>query len=368
MFAIRASVGRLSVVGSLWALSATAALAQQEILLWPDGAPLANGTTSTGTASTDKPSITPYPAANPNGAAIVVFPGGAYASLSTPYEGTTPAQFFASKGVSGFVVKYRLGTNGYHHPVEMWDGQRAVRWVRAHAAQYHIDTARVGVLGFSAGGHLASTVSTHYDGGKPGAADSIDRQGCRPAFSVLGYPVITMQTSFTHAQSRDNLLASNQTQIMIDSLSNEKQVNDKTPPAFLFHATDDGAVPIKNSQSYYDSLMKHHIPASFIKFDHGGHGFGLADGQQGAPNDPVLHTWCDSSVKWLDQQGFFTAKSTSLASPAARPGAKTREPALLFEGREGRDGRDGRASDALGRRPRDPEARLPGTPEPGPLP
>lgn len=360
MFGFRNPVGPLSVFGALLALGAAAPRAQQEIPLWPNGAPLANGTISTGTASADKPSITPYPAANPNGAAIVVFPGGAYVTLATSYEGITPAQFFASKGVSGFVVKYRLGSDNYHHPVEMWDAQRAVRWVRAHAAQYHIDTARVGVLGFSAGGHLASTVSTHYDDGKPAAADSIDRQGCRPAFSILGYPVITMQSSFTHAQSRENLLGPNPSQALVDSLSSEKQVNDRTPPGFLFHATDDGVVPIKNPQSYYDSLQKHHIPASFMKFATGGHGFGLADGNAGAPNIPADHVWCDSSVKWLDKLGFFTAATTSLAAPKARPDAKAREPAMVLEGR------DGRASDALGRRARGfraAGAHLPGTPE-----
>jgi acetyl esterase/lipase len=360
MVVIRESVRPLSIFGTVLALVATPPRAQQEILLWPNGAPLANGTVSTDTASSGKPSITPYPAANPNGAAVVVFPGGAYVSLATSYEGMTPAQFFASKGVSGFVVKYRLGSDNYHHPVEMWDAQRAVRWVRAHAAQYHIDTARVGVLGFSAGGHLASTVSTHYDNGKPSAPDSIDRHGCRPAFSLLGYPVITMQSSFTHAQSRENLLGPNPSQALADSLSSEKQVNDRTPPGFLFHATDDGVVPIKNPQSYYDSLQKHHIPASFMKFSQGGHGFGLADGNAGAPNVPVAHAWCDSSVKWLDQLGFFTAKASSLAAPPSRPDAKAREPALLLEGR------DGRAADALGRRPRSfraPAVRLPETSE-----
>jgi acetyl esterase/lipase len=346
------SAGWASALGLIASAFSPARAQNAEILLWPNGAPRA-----TGTAATDKPSITPYPAANPNGAAVVVFPGGAYVSLSTAYEGTTPAQWLATKGVSAFVVKYRLGSNGYRHPVEMWDGQRAIRWVRAHASQYHIDTARVGVLGFSAGGHLASTVSTHYDDGNPGAADSVDKQGCRPAFSVLGYPVITMQSSFTHGQSRDNLLGTNPGQVMIDSLSSEKQVNDKTPPAFLFHSSDDGVVPIKNSQAYYDSLMKHHIPASFMKFDHGGHGYGMADGKGGAVNDAVLHAWCDSSLKWLDKQGFFTATTSSLADPGstgessqggpmAKGRSKYRAPALRFEGR------DRSASDVLGRRPR----------------
>jgi acetyl esterase/lipase len=318
-----------------------------EILLWPKGAPLANGMISTGTASTDKPSITPYPATNPNGAAVIVFPGGAYLGLgATPYEGTSPAQWLASKGISGFVVKYRYSP--YHHPVEMSDGQRAVRWVKANAAKYGIDTARVGVLGFSAGGHLASTVSTHYDGGNPSAADSIDRHPCRPAFSILGYPVITMQASFTHGQSRDALLGTSPapSQALIDSLSSEKQVNSKTPPAFLFHATDDGLVPIRNPQEYYDSCQKKGVPATFMKFDHGGHGFGMADGKAGKSYDAVLNRWCDSSLKWLDKQGFLTPKTSSLLSSPAHPALPARAPLLLLQAPSGT------ASDALGRRPK----------------
>lgn len=361
---IRESVGRLPALGMLLGLLATATLAQQEILLWPKGAPLANGTISTGTAPTDRPSITPFPASKPNGAAVLVFPGGGYVGLAFDKEGTLVAQWLQGQGISAFAVKYRYSP--YHHPVEMWDAQRAVRWVRANAAKYGIDTARVGVIGFSAGGHLASTVSTHYDNGNPNAADSVDRHPCRPAFSILGYPVITMQASFTHTGSRDGLFGTNPapSQALIDSLSNEMQVTAKTPPAFLFHATDDGLVPIRNPQSYYDSCLKKGVTATFIKFDHGGHGFGMADGKAQAPLDPVLHSWCDSSLKWLDKLGFLAAKATSLAR-SARPGSRlsgpdTREPALLFEGR------DGQASDALGRRPRAPglpDARLPERPD-----
>lgn len=327
--------------GLVFLLLCAVVSAQQEVLLWPNGAPRAAGT-----AATDKPSLTLFPAAgNSNGAAVVIFPGGAYVGLSFDKEGTLVAQWLQGRGISGFVVKYRLGSNGYHHPVEMWDGQRAVRWVRAHAAEYGIDTARVGVLGFSAGGHLASTVSTHYDGGDPGAADTIDRRSCRPAFSILGYPVITMDKAYTHMQSRENVIGTNPSQALIDSLSNEKQVTDDTPPGFLFHATDDGLVPIKNSAAYRDSLKKHGIPNSLMVFNHGGHGFGMADGKAGAPNDPALNAWCDSSLKWLDKQGFLS-KSVSLA-PAAAPGYRVlRQPLLRIEGRTGP------APDALGRRPR----------------
>lgn len=339
MLKYRITAGWAPFAGLLFCLLAPAAWAAQtaSILLWPNGAPRAIGSDST-----DKPAITPFPAAQPNGAAIVIFPGGGYEHLATDKEGNYPAQWLAKLGISAFVVRYRLGSNGYHHPIEMWDAQRAIRWVRAHAARYGIDTARVGVLGFSAGGHLASTVSTHFDAGNPAASDSIDWQGCRPAFSLLGYPVITMDLSFTHKGSRDNLLGTNPSQALVDSLSNEKQVTARTPPAFLFHAITDNTVPVKNSQAYYDSLVKRGVPASLMKFDHGGHGFGMADGKAGSPNDPVLHVWCDSSVKWLDKQGFFKPKAVSLASPPAQD----RESLLRLKGH------GGPAADALGRRTR----------------
>ncbi len=320
----------------------------QEILLWPNGAPGA-----TGTAATDKPTITPYPAPSKvNGAALVIFPGGGYSGLAMDHEGKQPALWFNTQGISTFVVKYRLGSAGYRHPIEMGDGQRAIRWVRHNAAKYGIDPKRVGVLGFSAGGHEAATVSTHYDDGNPAAKDSIDRQGCRPAFSILGYPVITMDKSFTHMGSRDNLLGTNPSQMLVDSLSNEKQVTSKTPPAFLFHATDDGAVPIKNSQAYHDSLVRRGVATEFKIYDHGGHGFGMADGKGGAPTDSVLNTWPGLAAKWLAAQGFLK-QTVSLNAVAASAGS----PAIAGHSGHGmlyiRPGSRGtRFSDAMGRLPR----------------
>jgi acetyl esterase/lipase len=289
--------------------------AQVEVLLWPSGAPGAKGS-----AATDKPSITPYPApqAKANGAAVVVFPGGGYTGLASDHEGVQPAKWLNGLGVSAFVVKYRLGSSGYRHPIEMGDGQRAVRWVRAHAKQYGIDPKRVGVLGFSAGGHLASTVSTHYDSGSAAAADSIDRQGCRPDWSILAYPVITMDASFTHGGSRSALLGDAPAQKLVDSLSNEKQVTSKTPPAFLFHAKDDNVVPVKNAQAYHDSLVKRGVAAHLKLYDKGGHGFGLADGIGGAPKDPTLATWPGLAATWMDQQGFFKT-AVALRPPGSYP-------------------------------------------------
>lgn len=314
----------------------------QEILLWPSGAPGAKGT-----AAVDKPSITPYPAvAKANGAAVVIFPGGGYGGLAMDHEGKQPALWLNSLGVSAFVVKYRLGSAGYRHPIEMGDGQRALRWVRANAAKYGIDPKRVGVLGFSAGGHMASTVSTHYDDGNAAAADTIDRKGCRPDFSILAYPVITMDKSFTHMGSRENLLGTAPSQALVDSLSNEKQVTARTPPAFLFHSTDDGVVPIKNAYAYRDSLAKRGVANELKVYATGGHGYGMADGKGGAPANAELNTWTGLAAKWMEAQGFFK-QAVSVAAPPARARAAAIPGGPTGFRRPGDP--SGEASDALGR-------------------
>jgi acetyl esterase/lipase len=316
MFFVRSGsgAGRVRSLFVSLLISAASVSAQTAIPLWTGFAPGAKGT-----ADADRPTITPFPAAHPNGAALVIFPGGGYGFLATETEGSRPAKWFNNLGITCFVVKYRLGP-AYHHPVEMWDGQRAVRWVRANAVKYGIDPARVGVLGFSAGGHMASTVSTHYDSGNPSAADTVDRQPSRPDWSILAYPVITMDASFTHSGSRSNLLGDNPTQKMVDSLSNEKQVTSKTPPAFLFHAKDDAAVPVKNSQAYHDSLVKRGVAAELKLYEKGGHGFGLADGQAGVPNDPVLATWPGLAGTWMDKLGFFKKTTAVREGRPAEPG------------------------------------------------
>lgn len=330
-------------VFSLCVFLGTAA-SQTEILLWPGGAPGAKGT-----AAADKPTITPYPAAKPNGAAVVVFPGGGYTGLASDHEGLQPAKWLNSLGVSAFVVKYRLGSAGYRHPIEMGDGQRALRWVRANAVRYGVDPRRVGVLGFSAGGHMAATVSTHWDSGAPGAADSVDRKGCRPDWSILAYPVITMDASFTHMGSRDNLLGSAPSQKLVDSLSNEKQVTSTTPPAFLFHAKDDNVVPVKNAQAYYDSLGKRGVERVLKLYDKGGHGFGLADGLGGAPNNATLATWPGLAAAWMEERGWFTSASTGTSRPWA-PMSATRAADVSRGFGFRADAGDGVYIDAAGRR------------------
>jgi acetyl esterase/lipase len=317
----------------------------QAVYLWPNGAPGAKGTNEF-----DKPTITPYPASvKPNGAAVVVLPGGGYSGLASDHEGIQPAKWLNGLGVSAFVVKYRLGSNGYRHPIEMWDGQRAVRWVRANAKRYGIDPKRVGILGFSAGGHLASTVSTHYDTGSAAAADTVDRHSCRPDWSILAYPVVTMDLSFTHSGSRTNLLGNSPSQILVDSLSNEKQVTAKTPPAFLFHAKDDGVVPVKNAQAYHDSLAKRGVAVELKLYDRGGHGFGLANGVGGAPKDTVLATWAGLAVKWMGAQGFLTADPTAFA-PRAAPSRSAHPESDRFRFGFGHEGKGWGFFDASGRR------------------
>jgi len=299
-----------------------AVVAQTAVPLWPKGAPDAKGT-----AVTDIPTLTPFTASKPNGAAMVVLPGGGYSDLVMDKEGEAPAKWLAGIGVSAFVLKYRLGSNGYRHPVEMWDAQRALRWVRANAKRFRVDPARVGIMGFSAGGHLASTASTHFDSGNPQAADTVDRQSCKPDWSILVYPVITMDPSFTHTRSRDQLLGPSPTQQMLDSLSSEKQVTSKTPPAFLIHAKDDLNVPFKNSQVYYDSLLKHGVPAELKLFDKGGHGFGLGTG------NATLGTWPGLTATWMEKLGFFKEGSTGIPY---RPSSGPARARTGFSGEEDR--------------------------------
>ena len=198
-------------------------------LLWPNGAPGAQGN-----EDIDQPSIAPYvvPAGRGTGTAVVVCPGGGYRNLAMDHEGDQIAKWLNSLGVSAFVLKYRLGPK-YHHPVELGDAQRAIRTVRAKAAEYRVATDRIGIMGFSAGGHLASTAGTHFDAGDASAADPIDRVSSRPDFLVLGYPVISFTTPYTHKGSLQNLLGDNPDPKLVESLSNELQVTAQTPPTFL---------------------------------------------------------------------------------------------------------------------------------------
>jgi len=247
-------------------------------LLWPNGAPGALGM-----ADEDKPSIAPYLAKSPNGTAVVVCPGGGYGALAMDHEGVQVAKWLNSLGISAFVLKYRLGPK-YRHPTMIDDAQRAIRTVRTRAASLHVQEDRIGIWGFSAGGHLASTAATHCDAGDPSAADPIDRAGSRPDFAILSYPVISLG-EFAHVGSRNNLLGKNPDPKLVEDLSNDRRVTPQTPPTFLFHTTADAAVPVENSVRFYLALRKAGVPAELHIFQNGPHGVGLA------PTDATLSAW-----------------------------------------------------------------------------
>jgi acetyl esterase/lipase len=276
------------------------ALAAQEPkaeLLWPAGAPGALGS-----EPADQPSLTPFvlPKGTGSGAAVVICPGGSYVNLSMDKEGYAVAKWLNTLGVSAFVLKYRLGPR-YHHPIELGDAQRAIRMVRSRAAEYGLQPDRIGIMGFSAGGHLASTAGTHFDAGNAGAAEAIDRAGSRPDLLILCYPVISF-TTFVHAGSKKNLLGDNPDPALVENLSNELQVTKDTPPTFLFHTTTDATVPVEDSVMFYSALRKAGVPAELHIYERGPHGVGLA------PNDPVLSTWPARLADWLKIHGWTTAK------------------------------------------------------------
>ena len=264
--------------------------------LWPDGAPGALGN-----SDADRPTITPYlvPAGHGTGTAVVVCPGGGYVNLAMDHEGDQIARWLNSIGVTAFVLKYRLGPR-YRHPIELGDAKRAIRTVRAKAGQFRVMPDRVGIMGFSAGGHLASTAATHFDAGNPAATDAIERVGSRPDFAVLCYPVISFTTPYTHRGSMRALLGDNPDPKLAESLSNELQVTPQTPPTFLFHTNSDTVVPPENSMLFYMALRKAGVPAEIHIYANGPHGVGLA------PTDEALSTWPARLADWLRGRGLLT--------------------------------------------------------------
>jgi len=272
-----------------------AADAPQVELLWPKGAPGA-----VGTEEADKPSLTVFqPAADKaNGTAVVICPGGGYGFLAKDHEGKQVAEWFNQRGVTAFMLLYRLAPR-YRHPAPLQDAQRAIRTVRARAKDWNVDPKRIGIMGFSAGGHLASTAGTHFDDGKPDAEDPIDKVSCRADFLILCYPVITFDPPFAHMGSRNNLLGKEQDAKLVESLCNEKQVTEKTPPTFLFHTDADKGVVPENSVLFYMALKKAKVPAELHIYEKGNHGVGLAKG------DPILSTWADRLNGWLETRGLL---------------------------------------------------------------
>lgn len=269
------------------------------IRLWEGDAPGALGT-----ADHDIPTLTPFlPAAGTaNGTAIVICPGGGYGGLA-PHEGPGYAEYLAGKGIACFVLKYRLGSKGYRHPVMMGDVQRAIRFVRANAAKWGVDPARIGVMGSSAGGHLATTAVTHFDAGKADAADPIDRASCRPDFGVICYGVISLEDGVTHAGSKKNLLGAAPDPKLVELLSNDKQVTKETPPCFVWTTGEDKAVLPENSFRFVQSLRKNGIAFDFHVYEKGPHGIGLSQGKNGVPAGDV-HPWGKDLIFWLQQHGW----------------------------------------------------------------
>ncbi|MBC7967516.1 MAG: prolyl oligopeptidase family serine peptidase, partial [Fuerstia sp.] len=257
------------------------------VRLWPDKAPNGDDTLEVSEAK-----ITVHLPKHPGGSAIVICPGGGYGGLVTGPEGHGIAKWLNSHGIAGIVLEYRLPAGRSFVP--LLDAQRAIRIVRARATEWQINASQVGIMGFSAGGHLASTAATHFDADKPEAADPLDRPSSRPDFAVLVYPVVTMGEK-THGGSRTNLLGATPSKELMDQFSAEKQVTEKTPPMFLTHAIDDGPVPSINSKTLFDALQSARIPSKYLELPSGGHGL---NGYQG----PMWDAWQKQSLKWLAEQ------------------------------------------------------------------
>jgi acetyl esterase/lipase len=240
-----------------------------------------------------------------NGCAVVVCPGGGYSGRATGHEGKDIVAWLNQRGVHAFVLKYRtVGESKIKPPLEpgpMLDVQRAIRIVRARARDYGVDPQRIGVWGFSAGGHLASTAATHFDVTSD-SADPIEKVSCRPDFAILAYPVITM-TEKTHLGSRNNLLGSKPDRKLIDFYSNEKQVTARTPPTFLFHTVQDRAVPIENSRLFKEACEKAGVPVELVEYEKGQHGVGL-----GLNSKLPLAEWPTRLEHWMKKRGLLEKK------------------------------------------------------------
>jgi acetyl esterase/lipase len=291
--------GKASIFVLLFFAITTLAQEKQRtpVPLWPQGAPGALGAAT----PADTPRITAFPAPQIPGhathTAILILPGGSYSHLAIDHEGLQVAKWLNSLGVSAFILEYRLGPT-YHHPIELNDAKRGLRWVRSHAAEYGFDPNRVGIWGFSAGGHLASTVGTQFDSGDLSATDPIDRVSSRPDFMILTYPVIG-PIGPASIGSFDNLLGKSADPKLVEALTNDRNVTPQTPTTFLVAADDDKAVFPENSINFYLALRKAGVPAELHIYKNGGHGFGLA------PLDPVLSSWTGRLADWLRSNGFL---------------------------------------------------------------
>jgi acetyl esterase/lipase len=277
--------------------------ASETLTLWPNGSPGARGTDP----DKDVPTLTvwrPRPEVA-TGSAVVVCPGGGYGMLAMDHEGKQVAEWLNSMGITAFMLKYRLGPR-YHHPAMLQDAGRAIRTVRANAERWRLDPHRIAILGFSAGGHLASTAGTHFDAGRVDSDDPIDRVSSRPDRMILVYPVIALATPYGHKGSLRNLLGDNPSQELIESLSNERQVTKQTPPTFIAHTNADQGVPAENALLFTLALRKAGVPVELHLFERGVHGLGLGDGWAGRiPAEPSFKAWPKLCETWLKNQGFL---------------------------------------------------------------
>jgi dienelactone hydrolase len=286
------------------------AKAQQEMPLYPNEVPNSKPVQNTQKSETDKngilrisevsvPSLTVYspPKGMSNGTAVIICPGGGYRILAASHEGSDVAKEFNNMGVTAFVLKYRIPNENAQIDksiAPLQDAQQAIRTVRKEAIKYGINPNKIGIMGFSAGGHLAATASTHF--AKP-VGEQADETNVRPDFSILAYPVITMK-EFGHRGSMEQLIGKNPSAELMEWYSNEMQITKDTPPVFLVHAGDDNAVPVKNSLSYYEACQKNGVSASMLIYPKGGHGFGLN-------NKTTKDKWMDSVKNWIDSMAWL---------------------------------------------------------------
>lgn len=277
-----------SMISCFWvvSLAAQATAAPEVLSLWNGSAPIGDGT-----SEDVEVRLTLHRAAKPNGTAVIICPGGGYGGLVTGGEGHGIAKWLNGHGVAGLVLEYRLPKGRSYVP--LLDAQRAIRMTRANAKAWNLDPKKIGIIGFSAGGHLASTAATHFDSGVAQSKDPVTRQSSRPDFAILVYPVVTMEKS-THGGSRRNLLGEKPSDELIELFSNEKQVTAETCPTYLAHALDDRVVVPANSQAFHDALKKHKVPTEYLKLPSGGHGL---NGYKG----PMWDAWQKQSMQWLSK-------------------------------------------------------------------
>lgn len=296
----------ISIICLLFAAVSIGAVEPAKIPLWPQGAPGAKGN-----EDKDQPFLLAWPAAKgrANGAAFVVCPGGGYGGLAADHEGTQVAKWFNGLGVSAFILHYRLGTHGYHFPTQLIDVQRAIRHVRANASRLGVDPQRIGIIGFSAGGHLTSMAATMFDERPSGAtSDAVDAVSARPDVAAPTYPVISMIDDYGHKGSRKNLLGPADNDDLARHVSTHLRVTPNTPPIFIFQTDEDTVVPSENSVNFYLACRKNGVPAELHIYRPGPHGVGLFLG------DPILGTWSAHLRDWLRNQGFFRPSQRAAVS------------------------------------------------------